>query len=193
MWTQILCHRQGNDKGLNIVLHTWTAGANNALDKKRKKIKIQSPLWSWRTKVGVLGVMPAHSTPSLWADLDFSPPTQCWTQPALTPFSGPDFPCVPLYPSPQPPRSKQGNLSLVWLPVALRAPIKPCLNFLSGLLSMSIDFGFQEPWWVTIVFYLREIFFFTIFVPLMEILVFFCTMMHYFHQLSFIAKALQSG
>ena len=34
------------------------------------------------------------------------------------------------------------------LPDAARAPIKPCLNILSGLLSMSIDLGFQEPRWV---------------------------------------------
>ena len=35
------------------------------------------------------------------------------------------------------------------LPDAPRAPIKPCLNMLSGLLSMSVDLRFQEPWWVT--------------------------------------------
>lgn len=35
------------------------------------------------------------------------------------------------------------------LPDTPRAPIKPCLNILSGLLSMSVDLRFQEPWWVT--------------------------------------------
>ena len=46
--------------------------------------------------------------------------------------------------------SKRGDLwSILGSLCAAGAPMKTCLNFLSGLLSISIDKGSQEPWMVT--------------------------------------------
>ena len=55
--------------------------------------------------------------------------------PVLTPHREPAHPSPPL-------GSEPGNLLLFLLPpAAAGASIKPCLNFLSGLLSISIDWG----------------------------------------------------
>lgn len=47
-------------------------------------------------------------------------------------------------------RSKGTCCLFLLPPTAAEAPIKPCLSFLSGLQSISIDQGGQEPWCVTI-------------------------------------------
>ena len=53
--------------------------------------------------------------------------------PTLTPYEEPALPAL---------GSEQGDLLLVSLPPATAgAPVKPCLNFLSGLSSISIDWG----------------------------------------------------
>ena len=47
-------------------------------------------------------------------------------------------------------RSKGTCCLFLLPPAAVEAPVKLCLNFLSGLQSISIDQGGQEPWCVTI-------------------------------------------
>ena len=85
-------------------------------------------------KSRVLRTPPALSTTKGWTDhlshpsaqpLDTALPS-LRTKNQLLPTSG----------------SEQGNLLLVLAPPAVAgAPVKPCLNFLSGLLSISIDCG----------------------------------------------------
>ena len=84
-----------------------------------------------------------------------------WEQPEgwadhLTHPSGPTPGHTPiLIPYKEPARSlqlrtsKQGNLLLVLAPPTPPPPMKPCLNYLSGFQSVSIDSGGQESWLVT--------------------------------------------
>ena len=53
-------------------------------------------------------------------------------------------------PLPPPQAAGKGNCWPVFAPAsAAGAPVKPCLNFFSGLLSTSFEYGGQEPWLIT--------------------------------------------
>ena len=75
---------------------------------------------------------PLHTLPKGWAD-HLSHPSGLTPghSPVLTPYRKPD--CTPF-------GNEPGNLFLFSLPpAAVGDPIKPCLNFLSGLLTVSTD------------------------------------------------------
>ena len=137
-WTNVSSSNklQRNYKGLKKKLQACTAGANyEQQDTKRqkKKKKTQLPLLKSReqkhgvgSKSRVLRMTPHSTQPKGWAKHLSHPfgPTPGHT-PALPPHKEPA----------RPPLGEQaGNCYLFLFPPATAgAPVKPCLNFLSGL------------------------------------------------------------
>ena len=137
-WTDASNKIQRSSKGPK-QLQACAAGANYGQDTKR-----QTPptlLWSREPKhpgTRERQMHPAHSTPKVWADSLASPPAQALDPP----LPAPQTMKQPALPRP----ASKGKCYLVLLPpAAAGAPAKPCLNFLSGLLSVSIAWGGQEP------------------------------------------------
>ena len=84
---------------------------------------------NWATELNwTEGVSKTLKSPAVWPD--------SWTHPTLIPHKEPGY-CFPSTPREW---ASKGRYCLFSLPTAATgAPIKPCLNFLSGLQSISID------------------------------------------------------
>ena len=99
---------------------------------KKKKKKPKCHFWRAWSKSRVLRVPPAHHHLRVgkWPKHHLQP--HPWTHPYLHPIWGTSLPPQRM--------SEQGNPCLFLLPTAAEGtPIKPCLNFLSGFWSISID------------------------------------------------------
>ena len=121
-----LCYKglKRNDKGLKNCVHAQLGQIMNSKTQKTKHPAATSE--ELGAKAGCCPC-PLHT-----------PPPKGWANH----LSHPSPPHIKGINSPPSSGSEQGNCYLLSLPpIATGAPIKPCLNFLSGLLSISIDQG----------------------------------------------------
>ena len=119
---------QRNYKGLKVAacMHTQVG---QIMDKIRKDQKPNCHFRRAGSKSRVLHMRPAHTTTK---GVGRPPKPRLWTHPYPHPIEGAS--------SPPPRGASKGTCYLLSLPhTAAGAPVKPCLNFLSGILSISID------------------------------------------------------
>ena len=117
---------QRNYEGLEAAVHAKLGQVmgNKIQKNQKKKTKTQLPLLRCWSNSRVLSVAPAYSTPRGVGRACKLPLSPCK---------------APGCPRPLTQGVSKGNHDLVFDPFALRVPLKPCLNFSSGLLSISLD------------------------------------------------------
>ena len=131
---------QRNYKGLKITACIYSWGKLWTRYKKTKNPTATSE--ELGAKAGYCTCPLYTAPPKGWAKhLSHSSGPTPGPAPVLTPCKEPACPHRPV---------SKGTCYLFSLPPASAgAPVKPCLNFLPGLLPISIDYGGQEPWSVT--------------------------------------------
>lgn len=127
-WTNVSCSNkiQRNYEGLEAAVHAKLGQVmgNKIQKNQKKKTKTQLPLLRCWSNSRVLSVAPAYSTPRGVGRACKLPLSPCK---------------APGCPRPLTQGVSKGNHNLFFDPFALRVPLKPCLNFSSGLLSISLD------------------------------------------------------